>query len=559
MSVTTFAQASGQLRSKMEGMILDNRFKLPELERVRVDAAEAINLMQSPLPPQIEGRTPEGELVPVGVLYTLKFPDLFKFSLFCEVKDEMLAVPTGILSQCVWALEWTIRGLMEASEYQFQKTWNVPFNKTRYVFLENARWKAAAHLLKPEINRPLDALRHLSASVQDCQKIIGGTAVDVWYRNPNLFFHHAIALARSRADDAKAKEGLSRIVRDKGIDEGPNGVLFLIVGKIYLSRVLGRLGEDAEAQKHKDPILTGLGGEKWLVNRRQSIKTVLRGTRTCRNCQAREPLIKLFQCSRCKYTLYCSKKCQLANYQYHKEDAASLKEIANMEPGKARRAEDWRTWRAAPVPANSVCLVHALGLQRDPSRSRTHIVFKDVEYVPHSKKMMDRFKVVRVGVFKVDDIWTYLEAFLSLKSGEGKKLVKEALDEFDPGATRNKNELPILDLMFSSDPGFDREVYFRTYSMSQENINRLPYDANWRNSLNSGEELVRYRALKIQKRSSEESAWEPDSSFDYIDLFIDVIITGRSELLNQRLGKRRRTDFRRGGGGRSGRALLVGK
>lgn len=41
MSVTTFAQASGpQLRSKMEGMILDNRFKLPELERVRVDAAE---------------------------------------------------------------------------------------------------------------------------------------------------------------------------------------------------------------------------------------------------------------------------------------------------------------------------------------------------------------------------------------------------------------------------------------------------------------------------------------------------------------------------------------
>lgn len=43
--------------------------------------------MQSPLPPQIEGRTPEGELVPVGVLYTLKFPDLFKFSLFCEVKD----------------------------------------------------------------------------------------------------------------------------------------------------------------------------------------------------------------------------------------------------------------------------------------------------------------------------------------------------------------------------------------------------------------------------------------------------------------------------------------
>lgn len=54
----------------------------------------------------------------------------------------------------------------------------------------------------------------------------------------------------------------------------------------------------------KDPILTALGGEKWLNNRRHTTKTDIRLTRVCRHCQAREPQVKLSQCSRCKHIFY---------------------------------------------------------------------------------------------------------------------------------------------------------------------------------------------------------------------------------------------------------------
>lgn len=64
-----------------------------------------------------------------------------------------------------------------------------------------------------------------------------------------MFVQYCIALARSRTDDAKAKNELTRIINDKDIDKGSDGVDFLTMAKIYLSRVLRRLGEDAEAQK----------------------------------------------------------------------------------------------------------------------------------------------------------------------------------------------------------------------------------------------------------------------------------------------------------------------
>lgn len=60
---------------------------------------------------------------------------------------------------------------------------------------------------------------------------------------------HAVALARSRTDDSKAKEALSHIINDKNIDKGAAGMVYLVESKIYLSRVLQRLGDNAKAQE----------------------------------------------------------------------------------------------------------------------------------------------------------------------------------------------------------------------------------------------------------------------------------------------------------------------
>lgn len=130
-----------------------------------------------------------------------------------------------------------------------------------------------------------------------------------------------------------------------------------------------------------------------------------------------------------------------------------------MVPDKAQEASDWYTWRVAPVPANTTCLVHALGLHRDPSRSRTHIVFKSVEYVPQAKSRQHRFKVTGAAVYKLADIWPDLEALMGLNKGEGKTYIKEMLEEFDHSVGNSKDMFPMLDLMFSVDNGKSVQTY----------------------------------------------------------------------------------------------------
>lgn len=71
----------------------------------------------------------------------------------------------------------------------------------------------------------------------------------VKFVSSGLFFMHAVALARSRTDDSKAKEALSHIINDKNIDKGAAGMVYLVESKIYLSRVLQRLGDNAKAQE----------------------------------------------------------------------------------------------------------------------------------------------------------------------------------------------------------------------------------------------------------------------------------------------------------------------
>ncbi|GAW00300.1 hypothetical protein LENED_001807 [Lentinula edodes] len=93
-----------------------------------------------------------------------------------------------------------------------------------------------------------------SMAIDADQEQVGGTG-DMWKENPGLFFVQSVALARSRTDDDKAKETLSRIINDKNIDKGSQGMILLVKSKIYLSQVLRRLGEEQDAQSH----------EQWLI------------------------------------------------------------------------------------------------------------------------------------------------------------------------------------------------------------------------------------------------------------------------------------------------------
>lgn len=185
----------------------------------------------------------------------------------------------------------------------------------------------------------------------------------------------------------------------------------------------------------------------------------------------------------------------------------------------AQLASDWYTWRVTPVPANLDCLVHALGLRRDPSRSRTHIVFKSVEYVPQAKSRRDRFKVVGAAVFKLDDVWPDIERVMGLNKGEGKTYIKEMLEEFDNACGKSDKMLPMLDLMFGSQ---DIQTYLgmrewklfttptscRSFSypegVSLSQVEGSLYDPAWRKSLNVQKDEVGPLKMRSGVQDSEK-------------------------------------------------------
>ncbi|KAK0467212.1 uncharacterized protein EV420DRAFT_1636240 [Desarmillaria tabescens] len=517
-------------RAHLEGHDLPADFKLPDLALVREEAAYVQELMRKPEPEAILGRNSQGQdvgILPTALIYNTILPNLFQFSYFCNVVD----VPSDILLQCVWALEWFIRALKECSEDQLRSVGHILPNQqgemadfARYFALSNARNKVAHHLLGPQIDRPIEALRHSREAVQtDEKRCVESTGIsNVAKLNPVLYGNYAVSLARARTDDKEAKKALSRLVNESNLTTFSTATYNVIRGKVYLARVLRRLGETKQAGEletwlikwfkknpHKitdlmivemfttdldqetDPVLKGLGGVKWIEDRKHTQKTDERLYRACRNCHAREPQVKLAQCARCQHIYYCSKQCQKVNWPYHKEVckefAAHLKKIAELSrtaPLEAQRASDWHIWRDAPQKECTIHFASALELERDPSRGRTHIVLQMVEHVPNAKNVLDRFKPVAVGIFKLADIWQDFEVFMGLKPGEGKGLIDEVLEEFDHGPGNGLDgdvSIPVLCLMFSLFGEID--TYLSSHCVTMDHMKMARYNPEWRKAL----------------------------------------------------------------------------
>jgi hypothetical protein len=175
--------------------------------------------------------------------------------------------------------------------------------------------------------------------------------------NRVLFALYGEALARTCSDDGEAKEILELILSPTG---GCLPVPMIVSSRVYLSCVLRWLSDEAAAIEQyttflltywcplmlryrsetsvikwfrknpylmfdsdirnllipdgecTSPVLEGLGGPSWLDERKRTSKTDHNMTKQCRQCHARPPQKKLFQCSRCKHMWYG--KCQFETY-----------------------------------------------------------------------------------------------------------------------------------------------------------------------------------------------------------------------------------------------------
>ncbi|KAK7059745.1 MYND-type domain-containing protein [Favolaschia claudopus] len=508
-----------QPRAHLDGINLPKDFPVPTLKQVREDAVEAKQMQQHPeeyedivfmFPP---GSPANQETLPkhlkLGLVFNNLLPGLFKFSYFVAEGD----VPEDVVSDCIWALSLFIRVMEECSENVLRAAGHVKknndFKMSRYITLINARAKIVSHLIKSK--RVEEAVPYAKAIVDEEYS----RGADAWLENPMPFMVYGETLLLSRLDDHEAVKMLRRAMLGVESDKWPadsRGVSSQVKGRALLARALRNVGADEEAGPHEKflvnwfrkhprtmdetsmrrlllpegPVLRELGGETWLDNRKQTSKTEQRLTKLCRTCGAREPLVTLMRCNNCKYTYYCSRECQRANWKLHNERAQILDKIERMsltDPDGAKRAADWSQWCNANHDANQFGLVHALGLHQDPERGRTHIVIKYVEYVPTATKLKHKFSVVSCGVFLIKDVLRDIEVAMNLDPGEGEEYIDSVVREVRerPGEDGRKR-IQFID--FSLGDGIS--PWLGGGATTIEAIRAHPYNPDWRKLFNVG-------------------------------------------------------------------------
>ncbi|KAF7338748.1 MYND-type domain-containing protein [Mycena sanguinolenta] len=122
-------------------------------------------------------------------------------------------------------------------------------------------------------------------------------------------------------------------------------------------------------------------------------------------------------------------------------------------------------------------MIHALGLHRDPGRGRTHIVLKEVKYVPTATKLKNKFRVISCGVFRIKDVLRDMEFIMGLGPGKA----QECVDRVFIGRQEQRLDVPFLDLTFG-----DGLATLSSGATNIDTILGLAYDPDWRKRLNAG-------------------------------------------------------------------------
>ncbi|KAL0568741.1 hypothetical protein V5O48_013241 [Marasmius crinis-equi] len=553
----------GQPRARLGGLP-DNEIeklqsRLPSLAEVRNEVPEALRLMKEPPPTNITGVDQDGEFLGTlhpSLAYHMLLPKLFVFSYFCHEED----VPEDLQLLCLWALQQRVIGVEKGTDKQLRRILESPQGKVlpgAKRFMEGqSRIKIISCLLSPQINRPEEAIPHIEAcmKLESSDETSEALPDDVFLRNPHSYVLYGTILARTKTRNAEAKTVLERVLKD--IDKVTDGSkMMFIQAKLYLSRVLRGLGEVEAAKKHEtylitwfkknprrmpegllrqwfetesdaDPVFRGLGGTSWLAERKPTFKNLDRQSRLCYNCGLREsPATKLMRCAKCQYTYYCSRKCQVENHPYHKvgcaERAAELKRAEALKavaPDDAKCVEDWSHYRNSGF--DNFPSYHALGLMHDINRGKTHIIVKYVEHVPQGgKEVLDRFRVVAAGVFRIKDVLRDIEGLLGYNKGEAEEVLEELLEEFNNGPGKGGKAHPFFNLLTTDDNRMPS--YLCVGGVTLKKLRETKYNPDWRKLLNrkpcTVEQLLLRSGVKDAERdytpseARKESDAEPEA------------------------------------------------
>ncbi|KAF8652510.1 hypothetical protein AX16_004366 [Volvariella volvacea WC 439] len=382
-----------------------------------------------------------------------------------------------------------------------------PENSLRSLMM----FKLARFLMLPKIGKHVEAIRYIKQFIETLENRYAAenSSVKLWIENPFIFKTYGEALLYD--DLAEAKTALEKAL--EGF-QGPETRSSESIPRAFETRIslilaLKELGIERRIRKEHEswaitflkrntdafsderlreilikpkfgvhPVLAKLGGEKWFEMRK------LMTPRFCRQCGGREPDVQLFCCGSCLIAWYCSKKCQVENWKTHKCMVKERKEVEmrrEQSPGRAIFDTDWINWfkcfcDRAPI--------HALGLHRDPTRGKTHIMICHVLHSPTAQDLRDKFTIVAVNVYKVDEVLPILEEELDFDRGKGQEHVNDLLEKFERiGGEDSDKVIPAMCLVANVERG-NRRTWFGCAPIPKNLVEGLPYDPNWRKILN---------------------------------------------------------------------------
>ncbi|KAK7037482.1 hypothetical protein VNI00_010974 [Paramarasmius palmivorus] len=166
------------------------------------------------------------------------------------------------------------------------------------------------------------------------------------------------------------------------------------------------------------------------------------------------------------------------------ERAAELKRAAALKdtaPEDSKCIEDWGRYKNSGF--DDVATYHALGLKYDINRGKTHIIIKRMIYMPDGgKDVLDRFRIVEAGVFRIPDVVKEIDLLMNYKPGESREVLDELIDEFNHGPGTNGRAFPFFTLFISDDKRIGN--YLCIGGVMPKKMRDLKYDPNWRSIMN---------------------------------------------------------------------------
>ncbi|TCD64193.1 hypothetical protein EIP91_004426 [Steccherinum ochraceum] len=482
-------EASFHPRVEIKGVDLGPSFKLPSLNEVFRQVVQVAE----------DGQVSEPVPEPAG--WVLLLGNLLMFSFGAHTDD----VPVDLIEDTIFVLQILVHVLSASIDQHIrpisQRILHCnPNPDLNYIMEVNARYHLTDLLMKSSIDRPLHALPHFRAIERaNTAKMEAEGRRDDQYEH-NLFFYsgYSAALTFTGHFSANTKEMLERVLMvamripiANGIDV--QGVI--VRARINMVLVLEQMDIESEVQKQYTDWVV-----QWLRKNRRMMPDLEQFVR--RSDQPSHPIFKAlgpswFETldleSTSREDFRAAKillDCQKAEWQRHKpecKDRAAArsyqKELRSTHSPDAQRTADWIKWRDSPHHANRMGLAQALGLHRDPSRGRTHIVFRIVQHVPEAPRndIRRRFKITHASVFKLnDETYHDIDVVMGLDDGESRSFVAELLEA--SAQTWGTHGIPVMDLTY----GNGLQGWLGCGGVPLSALRGTPHDPDWRLSINEG-------------------------------------------------------------------------